>query len=304
MRFNTTVARSACEMDRLAPLWTELLQQQRHTIFQSFFWNRLAAEVFPDRLTPYVVTVEAGSGAAIIPAAINHATNRMELLGEALFDYRDVLHAGDPETLRQAWLRVAACGLPLDVVALKFGTARERWGRFPLVPFAGAPCVERDQIAEQQFRAAHPRMGRRLRQLQNQGVRLRRSSGANSTVVRHIYDRKSTQRDTNNLFQDERRREFMVAAASLAGSQCEVFALETREEKMVAGLVTFRDGNIRRFYTTYFEPEWARSSPGMVLLHEVTARSLAEGLSCDYMTGEHPYKLRLAKSLRTLNKVA
>jgi len=35
----------------------------------------------------------------------------------------------------------------------------------------------------------------------------------------------------------------------------------------------------------------------------VTARSLAEGMSCDYMTGEYPYKLRLANASRPLYKV-
>jgi len=46
------VARSTSEMDRLAPLWNELLEVQPHTLFQSFSWNRLAAEIFRDRLAP------------------------------------------------------------------------------------------------------------------------------------------------------------------------------------------------------------------------------------------------------------
>src|SRR4051812_20025281 len=93
------IAQSAAEMEALAPLWTELLRHQEHTMFQQFAWNRLAAEVFSDRITPCVVAVESEAGAAIIPAGINHRENRMELLGELLFDYRDVLHRGDPEVL-------------------------------------------------------------------------------------------------------------------------------------------------------------------------------------------------------------
>jgi CelD/BcsL family acetyltransferase involved in cellulose biosynthesis len=291
-------------MDQLSPLWHRLLQRQRHTIFQRFSWNRLAAEVFRDRITPHVVSVEMNSGAAIIPAAINHATNRMELLGEALFDYRDVLHAGDPEALRQAWLRVAACRLPLEVVALDSGAGCERWDRFSLTSFAGAPYLNGDQLDEQQFRAAHPRIGRRLRRLQKQNVRFGAYSGARSRLVRYLYERKGDQSWVDrNAFQDIQRREFMVAAAAQEGSYCEIFTLESGDEKMIAGLVTFRDANIRRFYTTYFDPEWARSSPGIVLLYEATARSLAEGLSCDYMTGEQPYKLRLANSFRSLYKL-
>ena len=86
-------------------------------------------------------------------------------------------------------------------------------------------------------------------------------------------------------------------------SRCELFTLENAAGKLIAGLVSFRDGNIRRCYTIYFHPEWARYSPGVALLYEVTARSLGEGLSCDYMTGEYPYKLRLANASRPLYRV-
>ena len=55
------------ELDRLRPLWNELFRHSPKTMFQSFEWNRLAAEVFGDRLSPAVCAVESDSGAAIIP---------------------------------------------------------------------------------------------------------------------------------------------------------------------------------------------------------------------------------------------
>ena len=61
--------------------------------------------------------------------------------------------------------------------------------------------------------------------------------------------------------------------------------------------MTFREPQVRRFYTIYFDQAWSRYSPGTVLLYEVTRRSLAAGLECDYMTGEHGYKLRFATSV-------
>ena len=61
-----------------------------------------------------------------------------------------------------------------------------------------------------------------------------------------------------------------------------------------AALVTFRDDAYRRFYTCWFDSEFYKLSPAMVLIHEITRQSLASGINCDYMTGEHPYKLRLA----------
>lgn len=289
-------------MDRLAPLWNELLRNQAHTIFQRFSWNRLAAEIFADRLTPYVVSVESDAGAAIIPAAISHATNDVQLLGEALFDYRDVLHAGDGELLRLAWQHVAQCGKPLRVISIESTSSTGRWIDFPLQPFARAPRVDRSRLDEHTCRLAHSRLGRQIRRLKNRGMLLRTYTGESSAVVRHVYDCKRSHfaANTDNLFLDQRRRDFMIAAAKIEGSGCEIFTLESESGNLAAGLVSFRDGDVRRCYTIYFDPKWAHYSPGMALLYEVTARSLAEGLSCDYMTGEHPYKLRLANSSREL----
>jgi CelD/BcsL family acetyltransferase involved in cellulose biosynthesis len=144
-----------------------------------------------------------------------------------------------------------------------------------------------------------------MRRLQRLGIALRVHSGNDSAVVRHLYECKRTHfaADTGNLFTDQRRCDFMVAAAALEGPSCEVFTLEQNDGTLIAGLVSFRDGDVRRFYTIYFHPEWARYSPGVALVYEVTARSLGEGLSCDYMTGEYPYKLRLANSSRMLYKL-
>ena len=183
LSLRSNVARSASEMDRIAPLWNELLRTQAHTVFQRFSWNRLAAEIFRDRLTPHVVCVESDAGAAIIPAAVNHANGQAELLGDALFDYRDVLHAGDREVLRLAWQELARCGMPLCVLAVEDSAARDRWQEFPVTLFAKAPQVERRLVDEHEFRLAHPRLGRQLRRLQRLGVTLHTYSGANSGVI-------------------------------------------------------------------------------------------------------------------------
>jgi CelD/BcsL family acetyltransferase involved in cellulose biosynthesis len=298
------IACSASEMDRIEPLWKELLRQQEHTLFQSFAWNRLAADVFRERITPCVVWAESEAGAAIIPAALNHAAERMELLGDALFDYRDVLCVGDDELLRLAWHRVAACGRPLHVVSVT-NRARDRWQDFQLSPFANAPRVDLSAVDEHGFRLAHSRLGRQMRRLQRLGFSLRIHAGTDSAAIRHLYECKRSHfaSDSDNLFRDQHRCEFMVAAAAIEQSRCELFTLEDQAGNYIAGLVTFRDGNVRRCYTIYFHPEWARYSPGIALLYEVTARSLAEGMSCDYMTGEYPYKLRLANGSRPLYRI-
>jgi CelD/BcsL family acetyltransferase involved in cellulose biosynthesis len=300
--FRITIAQSPAEMDALAPLWSELLRQQEHTVFQQFSWNRLAADVFSDRITPYVVAVESASGAAIIPAAIHQRENRIELLGEALFDYRDVLCHGDSEGLTAAWQELAKLEKSLHVLAIEDGAIRQRWSGFPMMPFANAPQVDSSIVDDGKFRLSHSRLGRQMRRLQKQGAVQRCFSGTESDVVRHIYDGKRNHFADNhngNVFLDQRRCEFMVAAAAMEGSACEIYTLE-KDSALIAGLVTFRDGPVRRFYTTYFSPEWARYSPGQALLYEITAQSLVNGLSCDYMTGEYAYKLRLANASKPL----
>lgn len=285
-------------MDRLTSIWKDLLSQQPHSIFQRFSWNRLAAEMFADRLSPYVVCVDGDHGAAIIPAAVHPLNNRIEFIGEALFDYRDVLHSGDPETLRHAWQQLAMLDLPLQVVAIGPAASRRNWGGFNLTPFAAAPWVDRGSIEPSEFRMAHPRLGRQMRRLRKRGAELRLYGGQDSAVVRRLYQCKSSKFTASanlNLFLESRRREFMIEAARLEAGDCKIYALEQAEE-LVAAVLTFRDGGIRRFYTIYFDPAWAHYSPGQALLFEATALSLEEGLSCDYMTGAYPYKLRLANT--------
>jgi CelD/BcsL family acetyltransferase involved in cellulose biosynthesis len=298
------IARSASEMDRIAPLWNEILKTQPHTIFQTFAWNRLAAEMFRDRSTPHVVWMESDAGAAIIPATIVHASDRLELIGDALFDYRDVLCTGDHKLLQLAWQQIAACRKSLHVTSLERTAAQRRWSRFPRSFFTKAPRVDRSLIDEHNFRLQHSRLGRQIRRLQRLGVSLRIHSGSDSAAILHLYECKRTHfaTDSDNLFLEQRRCDFMVAAAAQRESHCEVFTLEN-SGTLVAGLVSFRDGDVRRCYTIYFHPAWARHSPGIALLYEVTARSLGEGLSCDYMTGEYPYKLRLANASSLLYTV-
>jgi hypothetical protein len=212
---------------------------------------------------------------------------------------------GDREVVQLAWQQVAACGRPLRVTSLQRTAILGDWSEFPRSFFTNAPRVDRSLVDERGFRLAHSRLGRQIRRLEKLGVSLRIHPGSDSAVVRRLYDCKRAHfaADSEHLFVDQRRCDFMVAAAALPESRCEVFTLENDGADLIAGLVNFRDGDIRRCYTIYFHPEWARHSPGIALLYEVTARSLGEGLSCDYMTGEYPYKLRLANTCSPLYKV-
>jgi CelD/BcsL family acetyltransferase involved in cellulose biosynthesis len=299
------VIRSVPELDGLRPLWNELFRQSPKTLFQSFEWNRLAAAVFSDRLSPLVCAVESDSGAVIIPAAIHHQGNRLELIGEILFDYRDLLHVGDRSVLQIAWQMLAQPGLPLSVTAVQAENAAEYWQEFHPLEFARAPWVDAAVVTADQFRSLHTRAARQLRRMQRKGVKLHQYVGTAADQVKRIYQLKCDQfaADINNVFRDQRRREFMGAATALEAEKCQIFTLEDNVGCIVAGLVTFLDTGIRRFYTIYFDPEWAVYSPGVALVFEATALSLQQGLSCDYMTGEYPYKMRFANATRMLYRV-
>jgi CelD/BcsL family acetyltransferase involved in cellulose biosynthesis len=294
----TIVARTVDEIAGLRHQWERLHNISPATIFQSFTWNATAARVFADREHAHVVYDESDAGSALIPAAIDSNRRRISLLGETLFDYRDVLGAGDEQVLKSAWSRVAQNGLRFSAGALRNDSPLSVWKDFELTRFYGAPLVSPREISADQFASEHNRLRRFFRRLERMDVHLHCHSGVDSQLVAFIYQQKGSQpaETGDNLFSDQLRQKFMVEVCRASGTACEIFTLESAG-MLVAAVVTFRDRHIVRFYTIYFDRRWARYSPGMVLIYEVTRRSLAAGLECDYMTGEHEYKTRLATSI-------
>ena len=300
----TRIIQSAGEFHSVRSLWEQLARDA--TIFQSFCWSELAASCFARREQPHVICCESDSGVALIPAAIRR-DGSTSLLGEKLFDYRDILHAGDEAVLSQAWQRLCELNRPFKLTALRGEESHRLWRGAQPQPFAHAPCVRSFDIGamitpggaspiscRDKFLSMHPRLGRHTRRIAKQGVTFRQHAGSERELVRFVFDTKGKQATpSENLFQDRVRREFMVRIAAEAGSRCEVYTYETNSE-LVAALVAFRDDAVRYCYTIYFDPRWSGFSPGQLLLFEVTARSLAEGLDCDFMTGEYPYKNRMA----------
>jgi len=283
---------SCRELEQLRPLWKSISNKSQGTIFQDFDWNLLAARKFGHREQPLVISAETSYGVAIVPAARRRCDNSLRLLGEELFDYRSFLHDGEEEVLRVALAVLAQTGAPLEVTAVRKCDASSVMEELEPTPFTAAPSVNCSEISAEEFGAMHTRLGRNLRRFQRQGFQLRLHGGENSSLLRSIYERKAAI-DPASLFHDPLRVEFIVEAARLEPSRCEVFTLESGPQ-LAAALVTFREETVRRFYTCFFCAGFARLSPAMCLIHEVTRQSLAAGLDCDYMTGEQGYKLRLA----------
>ena len=331
----TRILQSAAEFRSIESLWRELASSSPASIFQSFGWNRRAADCFARKEPPFVICCDSDRGAAIVPAVIR-GDGSLGLIGEELFDYRDVLHVGDESVLECAWQRLAALRRPFRLVALRGDQSRRRWRRAQLQPFAAAPCVRLQNLCStpsketgkqgknshpvselvvvpgamqpahgatpateqcrDKFLGAHSRLRRHARRLADRGAMLRRHAGSERDLARFIYERKGQQTASHeNLFREPSRREFMIQVAAEEESRCEIFTYET-ESHLVAAMVTFRDDRVRHFYTTYYDARWADLSPGQLLLFEASAITVAEGLDCDYMTGESLFKNRLATS--------
>jgi len=158
-------------------------------------------------------------------------------------------------------------------------------------------------VCQERFLNRHSRLQRRTRRLANQAIEFKQHAGSERQLMRFILETKGRQpTPLRNLFQDRMRREFIARVAAEAASRCDVYTYETNSE-LVAALITFRDDALRYCYTIYYNLRWSDFSPGQLLLFEVAARSLAEGLECDFMTGEYPYKNRLATGRVPLFKV-
>lgn len=294
--------RSAHELDRLRSQWKWLEAQGEYTLFQNYELNRRAAEWFAQRESPCVVVAESGSGMAIIPAVKRE--RELGLIGETLFDYRDVLSAGDGEVLEVAWHELARLGLPLEVTALRGETVRERWESLEPKEFCNAPTTRRCDLSAEAFVAAHRKAAKASRRLAREGLKLTRRESGLDRLAEWIYRRKTEWSGASeNLFGDRARQDFMLYIVNNNVIDCTVWSYETTDGDIGAVLVTLNHGRRRHFYTIHHEAKWERFSPGQVMIFDVTRESLAEGMDVDFMTGEYAYKNRLATAMVPLYRV-
>jgi CelD/BcsL family acetyltransferase involved in cellulose biosynthesis len=293
------LARTAAEILSLRSRWEYLQARYSGSIFQSFKWNSLAAHFF-EHEEPHVIFCETENGMTILPLCINHRRKSISCLGDVLFDYRDALTIGDEEALLAAWQQASRIDLPFSAGGLQ-ASSNKRWAGFRLNPFYRTPIVKASDISADCFAERHSRSASRLRRLERMGATLRAEIPASPSHLRWIYQQKAIQPPEvgENVFTDPRRIEFMSAVAEHDPHSEDIFALKMAG-KCIAALVTLREHRCRRFYTIWFDQQWARYSPGISLIYEVTRLSLAEGLTCDYMTGEQDYKMRFATSVEPL----
>src|SRR5208337_3741553 len=156
-----------------------------------------------------------------------------------------------------------------------------------------------------QFVAAHRKSAKASRRLAREGLRLiRREGNALKTIAEWVYRRKAEWSGrSENLFGGRHRQDLMINIVCSGIVNCHIWSYEDDSGEIAAALVTFRHGMCRHFYTIHYDAGWKRLSPGQVLLFDVTRESLKEGLDVDFMTGEYPYKNRLATAMVPLFRV-
>jgi CelD/BcsL family acetyltransferase involved in cellulose biosynthesis len=290
-------------LDKLHSRWQWLHAQGSYTIFQGYELNRRAAEWFAGRESPYVIVAESEAGMAIIPAA--RRERELGLIGETLFDYRDVLSAGDGQVLTEAWRALAKLGLGLEVTALRGDEVRQRWESLAPTPFCNAPITRRCDISAEEFVTAHRKAAKASRRLAREGLRLIRHQDKPERLAEWIYRRKSEWSGTSeNLFGDRQRQDFMQWIVCNHIIDWSIWSYQTNYGDIAAALMTLEDGLCRHFYTIHHDARWERFSPGQVMIFDVTRESLAEGKDVDFMTGEYPYKNRLATAMVPLYRVS
>ena len=153
--------------------------------------------------------------------------------------------------------------------------------------------------------AAHWKAAKASRRLAHNGFRLVRQEDGSRPIAEWVYRRKAEwSGKSENLFRDKQRQDLMIHIVHNGVCDCTVWRYLTDDGNIAAALVTFRNESIRHFYTIHHDRRWERFSPGQVLIFDVTRESLAEGLDVDFMTGEYPYKNRLATNMVPLFRVA
>ncbi|MBV9669832.1 MAG: GNAT family N-acetyltransferase [Acidobacteriales bacterium] len=287
------ILRTPEEIAAIEPLWNQLHHSDPHaTVFQSFAWNLALATHLSDREQPYVIVTED----TIIPAALT--PDAVTFLGENLADYRACLtSAPESDGFNLAWKALAALDRPLRFTALR-PEHHSVFDRFSTTDFTGAPYAH---APAQEFASKHNRMFSRLRKLERLGFHVTTRDPRDRQFLSWMYERKAAA-DSGGLFHDPARVQCLLDIYAATPDFTELTTIE-REGHVIAAAIALRDRQTLRFYTNWFDPEWSHYSPGMVLLYEISRRALALGLTCDYLTGDQPYKMRMATGVSHLRRL-
>lgn len=284
----------------MEPLWRRAWEQAPGHFFQRFEPSLHWARIYAADGSLRVWVHEAGPALA----AFTLRQGQLELLGQGLFDYVDLIGTASPgaqqELARQLldwkeWRRFDATGVPADSPFACFWEALQP----EQAPFSAAPLL----VHPDQFHRGRARAARRLQQCLQAGWTLRqvRPCRERHALLQWILEQKEKTlqaRGGGNVL-DAPAVCWLQAMVAREPDMTELWQLH-RGAEIIAGLLSWRSGSVRYAYTISYSGHAAAMSPGILLLYGVLCDSVAEGLQFDFLTGEQPFKLRFADAHRRL----
>lgn len=273
----------------LAAAWQAAAAAGNGTVFQEFAFARHWAQVF-SREVELRVWVQAAPP-LVVPLALRH--HRLEMAGEGLFDYLDLI--GPPAdgaqpaaeaVARWAWSEACFTGVPATSPHTGFWNAL---GALPQ-PFAAAPC----RAAGTPLHGEHQRLAARWHKARVV-LRLATGPGDRRHLLAWLLDHKARAlagSDQRSVLGNLEQR-WLAAMVQHEPQLSELWALE-RAGETLAALLCWRNRAVRYGYTLSYDQHAAELSPGILLLFAVLNQTMNEGCSFNLLTGEQPYKLRFA----------
>ncbi len=208
------------------------------------------------------------------------------------------LHHVDPEG---GWLAALS-----EATGLRLRTRVRVTDRMPLIDLAAhgswdAYLATRSSKLRSQVRRDPRRLAK------EHSVRVRRTERAEEVRadMSTFFEVHAQRFSAGSPLADERAQAFHLdfAAAAFERGWLRLWFLLI-DDQPVATLYGWRVGHRYSVYNQGFDPQWAKSGPGVVLLSEVLQSAFDEGVSeFDFLRGDEPYKYRFADKERTVSNV-
>ncbi len=278
------------DLGPLAEVWQAAAASGAGSVFQSYAFARQWARCYAGE-----AELRIGWQATpplIVPLAVRRG--RLELMGEGLFDYLDLIGRAEANGQGEAAERARGWGCAAAQftgvgAGTRFGVFWQGLGA-EARPYAAAPV----RAAGARLEGEHRRLEARWRRAQPT-LRLETEAGARRHLLAWLLDHKArglAGRGERNVL-GAREQNWLAAMVEGEPELSELWALE-RGGRRLSALLAWQSRDARYGYTISYEEEAAELSPGILLLFAVVRHTMNEGRSFHFLTGEQAYKRRFA----------
>ena len=326
---------------RLKETWNYIAENSQETTpFHSFAWNRIWWEVYGGKRRLFVIVLRSEvEVVAIFPLMISLQSigicsmRKIQFIGAGKSNYLGPIMAGDPGMLwsqaieaifdhRSSWdivefgrMRVASNafqGLQKALTGYKRTKSITRKDKH----CGGCPSIMIKGTWEEYYeqrvsKNARKKQERKYRNLEKKG-KLSFSHSGTSETLRDLLDEIAKIEHESwkglqhmGLFWHDRNREFMIRVCSAFADLGWLGILALRlDRRLLSYYIAFNHNNRYYLYSTAYDPEFKKYSPGILLLKYGIQRSFDKGyVEFDFGRGEEQFKLNWSNNIREINKV-